>query len=263
MEVTLKNPKNPLTRPGARRLAIALIALAIGLPLSFSANAATFGPTPYSTPADSPFSGFDFSGGYFFLEDFDDHLVNTPGAASGPGGFASTEIPGMTGSLIDQVGLEGGCPPGGATIPCDTWFFAANFPARLSFTFNAAALGGTLPNAVGIVWTDGAFPGDAVVEAFDALIGGNSLGVINAPNIADDSRAGTTDEDRFFGITSDVGIARLEIGHSSGGLEVDHLQYGFGVAPAQNGRVPEPGSVALFGLGLVGLWLARRRTRAS
>jgi hypothetical protein len=58
------------------------------------------------------------------------------------------------------------------TVPCDTWFSFSGANG-VSFTFDAAVLG-TLPNAVGIVWTDG--EGVITFEAFDQH--GISLGTL-------------------------------------------------------------------------------------
>jgi IPTL-CTERM motif len=43
----------------------------------------------------------------------------------------------------------------------------------------------------------------------------------------------STAENRFFGVTNPGGISSIRISNTSGGIEVDHLQYGlFGAAPA-------------------------------
>jgi hypothetical protein len=111
---------------------------------------------------------------------------------------------------------------------------------------------GQLPNAVGLVWTDGA--GTISFEAFDE--NGVSLGILLG-NHADGSFLGTIDEDRFYGATNAGGISRIHISNTSGGIEVDDLQYGFrGVVNA----VPEPASLLLLGLGSCLAWLARRRS---
>lgn len=73
-------------------------------------------------------------------------------------------------------------------------------------------------------------------------------------SFVDDVFTGTTDEDRFIGITADAGesIAKLVIGIDQGlGIEVDHVQF----TP-----VPEPHSIILFGFAslLVGTLRQRR-----
>ncbi len=90
----------------------------------------------------------------------------------------------------------------------------------------------TLPGlmqSAGVVWTDGdPLLTDVIFEAFDQ--DGNSLGQINAGDIADDSIQGTTEEDRFFGVrfgdgilTGVTAIRMTNVGGS--GIEIDHIQF--------------------------------------
>src|SRR4030095_13348976 len=91
--------------------------------------------------------------------------------------------------------------------------------------------------------TDG--EGTTLFEAFGP--GGVPLGQIGPVAIADGSFSGTTAEDRFFGITNPAGISAIRISNTSGGIEVDHLQYGiFGAAPPPPPTaVPPPSHTAL------------------
>jgi hypothetical protein len=67
-----------------------------------------------------------------------------------------------------------------------------------------------------------------------------------------------SNEDRFFGVFNATGIGSISISNTSGGIEVDHLQYGV----AASASVPEPSTLLLLGSGLVGLGgVAWRRFR--
>ena len=203
------------------------------------AYAALLGPSAYTSTADSPFSPFaGFT--YFFLENFDDHLLNSPGVSVSPSTVKTAANSGFNGSIIDQVGLEGGCPAGGLAVACDT-LFGSGVPG-FTFTFDAGVLG-ALPDAVGLVWTDGA--GTITFEAFDQ--DGVSLGTVIGSH-ADGSFFGTIVDDRFYGATNSGGISKITISNSSGGIEVDDLQYG---RRSPVTAVPEPASLLLLGSGLV------------
>ena len=217
-------------------LLAALTAVAVSAPVS----AELLGPTPYSSEADSPFSPAQFQ--YFHLESFDDHALNTPGVLAING--AATSSRGFNGAVIDQVGQEGGCPPGGASVACDTWFFSTG-STGLQFVFSGLALG-QLPDAAGLVWTDG--QGTIRFEAFDQH--NVSLGV-RTGNHADGSSFGTTGEDRFYGVTNPGGgISRIVISNSQGGIEIDHLQYGLR-------ELPQPATLALCFAAFVALRVTR------
>ncbi len=172
---------------------------------------------PYLKPSDSPFAGIDFT--YFHLEDFEDHMLNTPGLSS-QGQLSSS----FGAGVIDSVDADDGNPTDNKCIKavgtCDAWWGGGT----LRFSFDAQVLGG-LPTHVGLIWTDGG--GTVSFEAFGP--DGESiykLGPVSEPGFPDDTIASSTMEDRFFGAFAPGGISAVVISNTAGGVEADHVQYG-------------------------------------
>ncbi|MBE9155744.1 PTPA-CTERM sorting domain-containing protein [Nodosilinea sp. LEGE 06152] len=227
--------------------AIAGAAMVIQAP---SANAATFGPSPYVRASDSPFSGVNFSGGYFHLEDFEDGRLDTPGVTLTPGSANVLSPAPLTDSVDgDAGGLNGNGNDGHSLY--------SNGSNTLRFTFDTSVLG-KLPTHVGIVWTDVGFVtsgldgfGDVVFRAFGAS--NQLLAQITGTNLGDGLFGGQTAEDRFFGVKDLGGISYFEISMpNSIDWEVDHLQYGYQ-------PIPTPALLP----GLIGMGVAALRKRRT
>jgi hypothetical protein len=200
---------------------VALFALAVAAG-SNPARATTFlGPQPYNSELDSPFHYLPHS--YFYLEDFEDNALNTPGVTSSAG-LAFTN-----GSTTDSVDKDDGAIDGNGTHGHSDW--SSFSPLAFTFTFSAATLG-SLPTMAGLVWTDvgqvsSGTPkfGNVMFEAFDQ--NGVSLGAVGPFPVGDGEDTGQTAEDRFFGVEYDGGISKIKMWMTNSvDFEVDHLQYG-------------------------------------
>ena len=240
-----------------RLLAIATAAAAL-LSLPHLAAASPIGPTPYRSFSDSPFSGGSFA--WFYLEDFEDGLLNTPGVSVSPSSVAIA-----VGGYTDSVDGDDGFIDGSGSNGHSLWSNFAN--SFFAFDFSAAALG-ALPTHVGLVWTDvgNVATGnygftDVTFEAFDE--NGVTLGVTGPLVLGDGAISGQTAEDRFFGAINSGGISRVEIrSPDTNDWEVDHLQYGLTAVRALDTQpVPEPATSGLLltGLGLIVRKLRRKR----
>jgi hypothetical protein len=162
----------------------------------------------------SPFDGVMF-GSYFYLEDFEDGALSTPGVTSSSTTPSSSfGVP----NLIDSVDCDDGVVDG-TCLDCDALF--ANGTVEL--TFDAQTLG-SLPTHVGLVWTDGGYATSVTITGYDTA--DDVIYSQKVDGIGDDSNYNTTAEDRFFGIVHYAGVQRVVVSNSSGGLEIDHLQYG-------------------------------------
>ena len=226
----------------ARRLAaVGALALMAGV-IAQPARAATFffTDTPYRSAADIP-AGFYADGAPALLEDFEDGRLHVSLSASG-GSVIGSNSGGFVGAQDSVDGDDG--LVNGRISRGNSWFFGAG-ATGVTFTFT----GEVLPTAFGVVWTDG-----LGAVTFSASAGdGGPLGSITRSGFADDSFSGTVLEDRFFGVTSAAGIKSISISNSTGGIELDHVQYGTMAAP-----VPLPAAMWLMLTGLAGL-VARRR----
>jgi hypothetical protein len=202
--------------------------------------------TPYLSFSDSPFSAVSFE--TFFVEDFEDGLLNTPGlsiVSNLPGDTLFASAPGVfTDSVDADDGVIDGLGRNGRSFGSSQNL--ANEAVGFTLNFAADSLG-RFPSHVGLVWTDGTGGISKIAEFFDShgtLLGSQSAVCGNG------SFAGETDEDRFFGAVFASGIARMVIRSpgASNSLEIDHVQYGI---------VPTPGAAGV--LALAGMVAARRR----
>jgi hypothetical protein len=221
---------------------IALIASAVLVALPAQAAWTPYGPTPYRGFADSPFAAVGF--GSFFLETFEDHLFDAPGVSASAGGVTSVFF---GPSIHDSVDADDGAIDGSGLQGDD--FFSFRGASGITFSFSAAALG-ALPSHAGLVWTDGGAGASVSFSVFGA--GGQLLYTTTQPGMADGSNNGETAEDRFFGASDPAGISAIFVSNSSGGIEIDHLQYGIAA-------VPEPQAWALMAAGLLLLRLRSGR----
>jgi ELWxxDGT repeat protein len=190
-----------------------------------------YGPSPYLSAADSP---FDLSqlGTNFWLEDFEDGQLNTPGVS------ASFGAPRNPSSLTDSVDADDGTIDGGGHLGHS--FLVRPEAPGVTFTFDRQALVG-LPSYVGLVVTGGdpAYP-DNNVDFFDA--GGNLIGT--RTDSFPKPISGVTSDDRFVGAFHAGGISSVRVsgplGIGNSAFELDHLQYGVVVQPV--------GTMALYRL---------------
>lgn len=218
------------------------LALILLLGVASTSSGATFffEDTPYLSSADIP-AGLYAGGSPTVLEDFEDGTLDfgitvSGGRAIPPGRVDSVDA---DDGLIDGSGTDG-----------IAWFTEGGTgPAELVFTLP------DLPTAAGIVWTDGDEDHITFFEAFGP--GMVSLGVLGPFDLGDAFNTGETAEDRFFGVSDPGGILAIRVANTnaSGGLEVDHVQFGL--------MVPEPTTFSLLALGLATLALGARREPAS
>jgi len=173
-------------------------------------SAQFIGPMPYLSSANSPWIGATFS--YYHLENFETGAFSVPGVAKSSGTFLNSG--GNTDSVDADDGVIDGFGKNGRSL------FLGSGSTGITFTFNSATLG-SLPTYAGVVWTDGV--GAITFEAFDE--NGVSLGTRTGIH-ADTSIGGTTGEDRFYGCIHEGGISKIKLKNVSGGVEMDHLQYG-------------------------------------
>jgi hypothetical protein len=161
----------------------------------------------------SPFTGVAFPS-YFHLEDWEDGVLSTPGVTISANQLSST----FGAAYIDSIDCDDGVTDG-ACAGCEALWASGT----VDLTFDATILG-ALPTHVGLVWTDGGYGTSVTITAY-----GSDDQVIDtqtATGIGDQSNAGTVAEDRFFGIVHLAGVKRVVVANNSGGLEIDHLQYG-------------------------------------
>ncbi len=174
-----------------------------------------FDPTPYLSVEDLP---DDFCE-ECQLEDFedaqiDDFLSFDCGEILLPN-IEDPRIPGVqiTDSVDGDDGEIDGSGNGGHSYFC----VDPSTSVRVNFANPVAA--------AGAVWTDGDRGVAIQIEAFD--IDGNLLAASEPVAVADTSFFGETEEDRFLGIQSELGISAIQISTigQGAGIEIDHVTW--------------------------------------
>lgn len=199
------------------------------LQLEAQTNTVFYGPSPYfdfngAKPGVgtnySPFADQLFT--WFYLETFQEGGLTVPGVTASYG-FPISSIG------ADSVDGDNGTIDGSGR-PGVSWFIWGN--NSVTFSFDKDALG-AFPTHAGVVWTDVGLKdsnqstgyGNVIFEAFGSDT--NLLGVTGPVWLGDGSVASETEEDRFFGVSDNRGIAAIRITMpDSKDWEVDHLQYG-------------------------------------
>lgn len=211
-----------------RLLAVALIA---GCNAAMArADAIPFGPTPYLQSGDTPVD-FYCPECPLSIEDFEDSLVDPFLTIDSGNILEPNHFSGLVDPVTDSVDGDDGSVDGNGNGG-HSWFSQSQV---ITVSFQNAV------TSAGLVFTDGDSVSTGIsLEAFN---GTDSVGLLNAGDLADDFFTGQTDEDRFLGFRDLDGITSIRISMSGGsGIEIDHVQW------QDCSCVPEPHSL---GLGLV------------
>lgn len=236
--------------------AIVLLGVLLAGPLAAPAAADSlfFGPTVYSSFADSPFAGGSYS--YFYLETFEGGSLGVPGVYPS-GGFVIGNDP-----YIDSVDGDDGLLDGNGSSAAHSWYSGFTESA-ITFSFDPLVLG-ALPTVAGLVWTDigynapTPYSGPVLFEAYGP--GGLLLGGIGPYTLGDGADTGQTAEDRFFGVSFLGGISAIRILTDNTDWELDHLQFGHTLPLT---TVPEPSTLMLLALGATCIAARRSRLRKA
>lgn len=194
---------------GTGLLGVIGAACALGAVDPASAQITITPPAPYVQVRDHAAFGVSGRVGVtYFLEDFEDGLLNTPGVSADPSAsVVSGDSVDLDDGLLDGIGL-GKC-------------LANSTTGVITLQFNSGTLGG-FPNRVGVVWTNGASNTAVTITVLD---GANQLASQPFFPIGDNGPAGSTAEDRLFVVESPNGIQSLQIADSGGTIQIDHVQY--------------------------------------
>ena len=231
-----------------RLLCLGVFALA-----SFSvANAATttYGPSAYFQFGDAP-DGFLCNGCVAWVEDFemgtlDPFLSIDNGDILMPNAFSGV-MNSVTDSVDGDDGVVDGWGNGG-----HSWFTGADNADDNHLTVSFASP----VKSAGLVITDGdRLSTTFLVEAFDSM--GNSVGLIDTGDIADDFFTGETEEDRFVGFRDmDASITSMTVTMVGGiGIEIDHIYW------QEFCAIPEPATELMGLMAVLGLIGFRRRRK--
>jgi hypothetical protein len=226
----------------SKKATLSALCLACWFSMHSQATIIYFDVANYRSISDSPFASLN----EFYLEDFEDGLLNTPHVSS-DSGFVLTfgDIRSIDG---DDGIIDGNSSSFGA--------FASQRPtAPLQiFDFTPDDLG-RYPTFVGIVATkEPALV--SMIDGFDAVSGlGQNLPAAQPFDVSDLVSSSTefrnVQDAHFVGLYWSEGISRFGV-YSA--LQVDHLQYSYAT-------IPEPAPVALISLALAGAILRRRHAR--
>ena len=196
----------------------------------------------YYTAADSPCA----SASNLHLENFESGSLTLSGVTAIHGHVKGP------GSGTDSVDGDDGSVNGSGK---NGHSYTSGSSKSITFKFSSGSQG--LPTMAGLVWTDGHANSKVVFKAWDSA--GNLLGKIKV-TLGDLMHSGQTGEDRFLGIASKKGIAKIQIASNYSGFEIDHLQFGYGYSFAV---VPLPPALGMGLAGLTGMSLWRRRQRKT
>jgi hypothetical protein len=245
-----------------KRLSAAMLALAsLARAGRVSAAAVEFRtPSNYDSVYDSPWSGPilapDVGAPTYYLEDFQDGKLNTPGLRipQYDPGYPSSVV-----RILDNMGVGWGPDPGtpGRALSSFAMHAAFSNPPiwynSLDFVFDEAELG-FLPTDFGFAWTDDSYGMHFRLTVYDRQH--NELGTLTGTGTG----APQLHSLRYDGGIGSVRMWTSKLQHQETELTIDHVQYGdrFTLRLASEATAPEPGSAVLLLLGAVGTGLAWR-----
>jgi hypothetical protein len=217
-------------------------------------------PSNYDSVYDSPWSGPilapDVGAPTYYLEDFQDGKLNTPGLRlpQYDPGYPSSVV-----RILDNMGVGWGPDPGtpGRALSSFAMHAAFSNPPiwynSLDFVFDEAELG-FLPTDFGFAWTDDSYGMHFRLTVYDRQH--NELGTLTGTGTG----APQLHSLRYDGGIGSVRMWTSKLQHQETELTIDHVQYGdrFTLRLASEATAPEPGSAVLLLLGAVGTGLAWR-----